>query len=157
MNYIMILLSVLILSSCKYNVTFSKLNSLEDSKNRVEKVASENITAENQVILKKYFSTIKNITYEFLSNTKMQEYTHKKFSKYFNENKCNNILLSAKVYKDILNKCTVNGFYICSDEVRAYQKVLISAKGLLRKNELKNILDNQSCKEKLVNLGVINE
>ena len=52
MKYILFLSLVFILSSCKYGVTFSNLKNLEASKNDVELIATQELTTENQQILK---------------------------------------------------------------------------------------------------------
>ena len=54
MKYILFLSLVFILSSCKYGVTFSNLKNLETSRNDVELIATQELTTENQQILKKY-------------------------------------------------------------------------------------------------------
>lgn len=157
MKYIFILLSVLILSSCKYNSTFSELKSLKESKAKVEAIAADNLTAKNQLILRTYFSSLKNLAYDFLSNSRMQQYTHKKFFNYFDDSLCEETLLDEKFYSQILKKCTANGFYVCSDEVRAYKKILSSVKNLFNENELKKMTSSDSCKTKLLSLGVLSE
>ena len=56
-----------------------------------------------------------------------------------------------------MNKCSVSGFYICSEEARSYVDLLKSAKSLLATNNIDMILKDESCKKTLKNLGVINE
>lgn len=157
MKYLLILSSVFILSSCKYGTTFSKLKNLNNSKSEVELVSSQDLTVENQKKLRAYFSTIKDIAYEFINNSKMQKYTHKKFSRFFDEAICNDVLLDESFYSEVMKKCTVNGFYICSEEVKSYKELLVSIKKVFNENELKKITANTACKEKLSNLGVLNE
>lgn len=157
MKYLLLLSTVFALSSCKYNSTFTQIKNLETSKNKVEEISSQDLNVENQKIIRAYFSTIKDLTYEFMNNSKMQRYTHKKFSKFFNESICEKIILDEGTYTELMTKCTVNGFYICSEEVKDYKSLLIRAKKLLNESELKMISSNNLCKSKLLDLGVINE
>jgi hypothetical protein len=157
MKCLLMIISVMLLSSCKYGTTFSKLNTLNDLKSEVETVSSQDLTRENQLKLRAYFSSIKDIAYEFMNNSKMQKYTHKKFTKFFNESICSDIVLDQATYVELMNKCTVNGFYICSEEVKSYKGILVSLKKLFNEKEIEMITANESCKSKLKNLGVINE
>jgi hypothetical protein len=145
------------LSSCRYQTTFSNLQDLDKSKEKVESISNQELNPENQVILRNYFSKVKSITYDFLNNTKMQQYTHRKFLRYFKESICNEILLDVKIYNEINSKCTVNNFYICSEEVRSYTLILKKAKELFNEKEINKFISSESCKAKLLGLGVINE
>ena len=49
----------------------------------------------------------------------MQKYVHKYFSKYYNDSFCEQFVISEEVYSEIMKKCSVSGFYICSEEVRS--------------------------------------
>ncbi len=157
MKYLLMLMSILILSSCKYSSTFSQLKNLKSSKDEVEVISTQELNSENQAKLRVYFSTIKDIAYEFMNNSKMQKYTHKKFTKYFEESICNDVLLGDSFYAEVMKKCTVNGFYICSEEVKSYKELLGSIKNLFNKKEIEHITRNSKCENKLKNLGVINE
>jgi hypothetical protein len=156
-KYIIVLFAALLLSSCRYSSTYSELKDLKTSKTKLELIPNQDLNEENQIALRTYFSGIKNVVYAFVSDTRMQEYTHRKFYKYFNESLCEDLLVSESIYKKLINKCTVNGFYICSDEVRAYKKILTSVKVLFSKKELMSITENKNCKDKLLNLGVLSE
>lgn len=157
MKQIILLLSILMLSSCRYNETFSNLKSLKVAKENVEKISTEELTAENQKTLRIYFSKLKDIAYEFKNNSKMQRYTHKKFTKFYNKSFCDEFIVSEQAYSEILKKCKVSGFYICSEEVRSYKNLLLSVKRLLIEKEIKTLTSNQRCRTKLSDLGVVNE
>ncbi len=157
MKYILLLVFVLGFSSCRYQTTFSNLQDLKKSKEKVELISSQDLNTENQEILRNYFSQIKSITYEYLNDSKMQQYTHRKFARYFQESLCNEILLDIKTLNEINSKCNVNSFYICSEEVRSYVSILKKAKTLLSEYETERVEASKSCKDKLIGLGVINE
>lgn len=157
MKYLLMIISVMLLSSCKYGTTFSQLKNLNELKKEVEAASTEELTRENQLKLRAYFSSIKDIAYEFMNNSKMQKYTHKKFSKFFSDSICSDVVLDQATYIELMNKCTVNGFYICSEEVKSYKGILVSVKKLFNEKEIEMITANESCKSKLKNLGVINE
>jgi len=155
----LIIMSLLMLStvSCKYGITYGNLNELSNKKAEVVKISGEELTTENQKVITTYFASIKNLIYEFKNNSRMQSYTHKKFFSYYKNNFCENGVLGDDVYSDIMKKCTVSGFYICSDEVKYYKQMISEFKKQLTKIELTKIFENESCKEKLLNLEVINE
>jgi hypothetical protein len=155
----LIIMSLLLLStvSCKYGVTYGILKDLGNKKAEVEKISSQDLTTANQKIIRAYFSSIKNLVYEFKNNSRIQSYTHKKFFNYYKNELCENGVLGEDVYSEIMKKCTVSGFYICTDEVKFYNQMLLEVRKLLTKREMAKILENESCKEKLLNLEVINE
>lgn len=155
----LIIMSLLLLStvSCKYGVTYGNMKELGNKKTEVEKISGQDLTTENQKVIREYFSTIKNLVYEFKNSSRMQTYTHKKFFNYYKNEFCEDGILGVDIYNEIMKKCTVSGFYICSDEVKFYKQMLLEAKKLLTVREKEKILENESCKEKLLNLEVINE
>lgn len=157
MKAILLMMATLILTSCKYGVTFNEIKSLKELKEEVEIASSEDLTQENQVKLRNYFSKIKDISYSFINNSSMQSYSQKKFLKFFNENLCDEILLDEVRYSEIMRKCSVNGFYICSEEVKSYSSMLKSVKKKLTEFQMGKIVSNKQCKAKLLNLGVIHE
>lgn len=157
MKQIILLIGILMLSSCRYNKTFSNLKDLKISKENVEKISTEELTVENQKILRTYFSNLKDIIYEFKNNSKMQKYTHRKFSKFYKDSFCDNFIVSEQAYFQILKRCNVSGFYICSEEVRTYKGLLLSAKALLTEKEQDRLNSNQKCEKKLQDLGVVDE
>ncbi|MCT4641210.1 MAG: hypothetical protein N4A33_02865 [Bacteriovoracaceae bacterium] len=157
MKNIILISSVLFLSSCKYGDTFNQIKSLKGLKQKVEVVSSQELTEDNQLKLKEYFSKIKDISYSYLNNPKMQRYTQRKFLRFFDENLCDEVLLDEVKYSKIMKKCTVSGFYICSEELKSYSAMLNRLKKSLTKSQLEKIVSNEQCKTKLSDLGVINE
>ena len=157
MRTILLMIVALVLTSCKYGVTFNEIKSLKKLKEEVEIASSEDLTQENQVKLRNYFSKIKDISYSFINNSSMQSYSQKKFLKFFNENLCDEILLDEVRYSEVMKKCSVNGFYICSEEVKSYSSILKSVKKKLTEFQMGKIVSNKQCKAKLLNLGVIHE
>ena len=157
MKILLLSMMLLSLTSCKYGRTFSDVKNLEEKKNSVENIQFEELDLSNQEVLRDYFSSLKEVAYEFKNNSYIQNYTHRKFFKYFDSTLCNKILLSQATYQTIMNKCNVSGFYICSEEVKYYSQILIEVKNLLTQTEISNIRKDQSCESKLLNLGVLNE
>ena len=155
----LLILSIMLISltSCKYGRTFSDVKNLEGKKISVENIQFEELTVENQKVLRDYFSSLKEVAYEFKNNEYIQNYTHRKFFKYFDGSLCDKVLLSQATYQTIMNKCNVSGFYICSEEVKYYSQILIEVKNLLTQTEVSTIRKDQSCESKLINLGVLNE
>ena len=153
------LIPIIMLSfvSCKYGVTYGNLKDLKNKQASVELVSSEDLTIENQKLLRIYFSSIKDLIYEYKNNQRMRSYTYKKFFKYFSDDFCEEGVAGEDLYRKIMSKCTVNGFYICSDEVRYYKEMLLEAKKLFTEVEFNKILKSDVCKQKLNKLGVINE
>ena len=143
-----------LLSSCRYGVTYNELKETKQLKLDVISSLEQDLTTENQIILKKYFERIKNIVFELDNNSKMQNYLHKYFNSYYDEAFCEDFLLSNKNYMKTINKCTKNGFYICSEEVKYYKELLTAAKKLLLKSELDRLVLSHSCKDKLLGLGI---
>ena len=157
MKKILFIISFIILSSCRYDGTFSRVKNLKEGKEKVEAIVYDELTSENQALLRDYFGQIKNVIYEIKNNSKIPKYVHKKFNKYFNNTICNEILLDEVSYETIMEKCQVSGFYICSEEVREYKALLAVSKEILSESELSKVIEEEKCKEKLTNLGVINE
>ena len=145
------------LTSCKYSDSFEQLSQLQSKKEVVEELYSEDLTEENQKLIKDYFSSIKVLVYEFKNNSKMKKYFHKKFDKFFNSQLCSSTVLDETIYESLMKKCSASGFFICAEEVRDYRDLLNSVKQLLSKKELESITSDEICKNKLVKLGVINE
>lgn len=157
MKILLLSMMLLSLTSCKYGRTFSDVKNLEEKKNSVENIQFEELDLSNQQVLRDYFSSLKEVAYEFKNNNYIQNYTHRKFFKYFDSSLCDKILLSQATYQRIMNKCNVSGFYICSEEVKYYSQILIEIKNLLTQTEISNIRKDQRCESKLQNLGVLNE
>lgn len=157
MKKILLIVSFVTLSSCKYDGTFSRVKNLKESKEKVEATVNDELTSENQALLRNYFGQIKNVIYEIKNSSKIQSYVHKKFSRFFQNSICDEILLDDDSYQKIMGKCQVSGFYICSEEVREYEALLTVSKEIFSESELSKIIEEKKCKEKLTNLGVINE
>lgn len=157
MKYLFLVAVILSLASCKYGRTFSDVKNLEGKRISVENIQFEDLNIENQKVLRDYFSSLKEVAYEFKNSSYIQNYTHRKFFKYFDSSLCDRILLSQKTYQTIMKKCNVSGFYICSEEVKYYTEILVEIKNLLTTTEVSNIRKDLGCESKLSNLGVLNE
>ena len=157
MKNILLMVSFVILSSCKYDGTFSRVKNLKEGKEKIEAIVNDELTSENQALLRDYFGQIKNVIYEIRNNSKIQKYVHKKFNNFFQNSICNEIILDEDSYQTIMGKCQVSGFYICSEEVREYKALLAVSKEILSESELSKVIEEEKCKGKLTNLGVINE
>ena len=155
MKIILMGLILLSITSCKYGVTFSKLKNLSEDKVKVEQIYTQELSAENHKVLRGYFSGIKELVYEYKNNTRIQSYTHKKFNKYFSDSFCEDSLVSKEVYSELMRKCNVSRFYICSEEVKHYVAMLVEAKKLFTPSELTKVTTNNTCQTKLSDLGVL--
>lgn len=155
----LLILSIMLISltSCKYERTFSDVKNLEEKRISVEQIQFEDLNVDNQKVLRNYFSSLKEVAYEFKNSKRIQKYTHRKFFKYFDITLCNKILLPQKTYKRLMSKCNVSGFYICSEEVKYYTQILSEMKSLLTEVEISNIRKDSICESKLLELGVLNE
>ena len=83
MKNILLMVSFVILSSCKYDGTFSRVKNLKEGKEKIEAIVNDELTSENQALLRDYFGQIKNVIYEIRNNSKIQKYVHKKFNNFF--------------------------------------------------------------------------
>ncbi len=155
-NILFIVLSLLLVS-CKYEESFKQLSELEAKKILVEEVLAVDLTEDGQLKIKDYFSTIKVLAYEIKDNKKMSKYLHRKFSEYYKQDFCSKSILDSEIHRLLVEKCTVSGFYICSEEMKAYKDILKSVKSVFSSEELEIIIKDQNCREKLINLGVLNE
>ena len=63
---------LLSLTSCKYGRTFSDVKNLEEKKNSVENIQFEELDLSNQQVLRDYFSSLKEVAYEFKNNNYIQ-------------------------------------------------------------------------------------
>ncbi len=145
---------VLTLVSCRYNGDYSKLLSLKDDKIEVESILDEELNPENQLKLKNYFNKISELIYVLKNNSKLSKYFHRNFFKYYKTSLCEQVVLSKSSYKSVLDKCTVNQFYICAEEVRHYKELLKELKKSFTENELNTLKEEESCKELLEGLEV---
>lgn len=146
-----------LLASCRYDGTFLRLKDLKDQKIKVEEISDAELTTENQKIIRDYFGRIKDVVYEVKNSSNIQNYTHRKFFKFFQNSFCTDFVLDNDHYSKLMAKCKVSGFYICSEEVRSYEELLKTAKSILTVVEFNEILENEKCANTLNELGVTNE
>lgn len=149
MKYLILIFSLISLSSCKYNITYGQFKNLATSKLDVERVSREELTEANQKVLREYFSNVKDVAYQYMSNKWMKKYVHNNFFRYYNDSFCSDLIVSEKSYQDIMKKCNVSGFYICSEEVRSYKEILLTIKKSLWTKEIDRINSDVTCREKL--------
>lgn len=157
MKMLIITLITLTFSSCRYGVTYSELSELKAKKEKVETTLNSDLNIENQKKLRDYFKGVKELVYDLSSNSSMQSYMHRKFFRYFSQEMCTDSVLSKKQYDVIMSKCTVSGFYICSEEVRSYSDILKTAASYLTGSELSALKEDENCKKNLLALGAIDE
>lgn len=157
MRLLTMILMITLVSSCRYDEVFSNFKSLKELKLNVEKISSEELTTENQLIIKNYFSKINDIIYEVKNSSRIQKYMHSKFDRFFENSFCKQYTLTQDIYSSLMSKCTVNGFYICAEEVRNYKNLLLISKTLFIDEEFRKITSDEVCKITLTELGVIND
>jgi hypothetical protein len=157
MKFLVLILVLTLVSSCRYDEVFSNLHSLKELKLDVEKISSEELTTENQIIVKNYFSKINDIAYEVKNSSRIQKYIHSKFDRFFQSSFCTDYTLDQTHYSSLMSKCTVNGFYICAEEVRNYKNLLSISKSLFTDEEFNKISSDEKCNLTLKELGLIND
>lgn len=156
MKYLLPLILIAI-SSCRYGVSYSELLDLEKKKEAVIEIAEKDLTLSNQRILKDYFNSIKELVYDLKNDTGMRNYFHRKYFRYFRPEMCEKLILPNSEYIEVLNKCNVSGFYICSEEVKYYKEMLLEVKKLYTDMEIQSLEREKKCWNLIKELGVINE
>ena len=152
-----ILLSLLVLcffTSCRYGTSYSEFLSLEDAKNNVELIRSKDLSQKDHEAIKEYFGKVKELAYDFKQDSYMRNYFHNKFFRYFKTDLCSKVLLSKRSHDILMNKCEVNGFFVCSEEVKYYRQILQSIKSDFTALELENFKKDRACSSTLSDLGV---
>lgn len=146
-NIVAIALMGLILTSCKYSNEFSKLKNLKTTKNALMSSSDFELNEENQKLLAEYFGYTKSLLFKLQNDRKMKKYIHKRFSKYFDNSICKNVLISKVFYDEIMNECTVNGFFVCADEVQYFEEMILKLYSNLTEFEKDKINSELVCKE----------
>jgi hypothetical protein len=143
------------ISSCKYSTELNELTKIEKTKNEIVSLGDFELTNDNQIILKNYFELIKEISYKFQSDERMQRYFHKRFNRYFKAQYCSSSLLEKDLYDRIIKKCTVDNFFVCSDDLRHFSGILKKMMGELTTQETAQLIVDEKCKSILINYGLI--
>ena len=157
MNKIFLLIGLVLLSSCRYGISYSELTGLEEAKNQVVQIQSQNLSEEDHEALKTYFGSVKNLAFELKQDIGMRNYFHRKFFSYFRPDSCEKLLLSQETYQSIMSKCEVNDFFVCSEDVKYYQEILFEVKKYLTELEITNLKKDPECLGLMSKLGVVNE
>ncbi len=110
------------LSSCKEKEKFQNwYNTTQALKSEVEQKVSFDVTNTNDfMLLKKYFSQMKDLSVELALKKNIQD----KIATFLStQNKgvfCEDLFLADETLELINSACTKNGFYLCSPEVENY-------------------------------------
>ena len=143
----------LALSSCKYEESYQRYSDLADTKNEIEKF-TDDLNSDELSLIGDYFVTLKDLAYQVKYNKKVKKYLNKKFNDYFDAKDCDEIFLGKKEYLSILNKCEVNGFFLCAEESKYYVEILKEFKKLIEKEKMGQVSNDHLCKQKMKDLGV---
>jgi hypothetical protein len=154
MKYLgLIILIFISLTSCKDEKSYESYLNLSEKKRKILDI-SNNYGFEEQKLIGSYFETLKEIAFQIKYSKKVQKYINKKFNKYFNSKDCDEIFFGKKEYLSILDKCNVNGFYLCTEEAKYYVKILKEVKQVLKTDKVNKILSDNNCASKMKDLGV---
>jgi hypothetical protein len=82
-------------------------------------------------------------------NIKDYSNTYKSFNNYIRkygaETFCKKTFLDSKRWKDLVTNCSVNGFFLCAEEVRGFSEIKKSLKDSLRDDLKKNFEESKFC------------
>ncbi|MEX0799178.1 MAG: hypothetical protein WD025_07020 [Bacteriovoracaceae bacterium] len=157
MKNIILSIFCLTIAGCRYQTELEKVYSLEGDKTYIESGVNGPLTVEEQNAIKKYFSGIKELGYRLKTDNRFNNYFHKKYFVYYQTGTCSNVILPKVAYEKVLERCEVNGFFICSEEARDYIQMLKSIEAELTDLERRSLEDEAGCGDALRELGVINE
>lgn len=150
MKAIILILLSLFLSSCRYAQDLNNVKSLENAKSSLINIQNENLSFENQKILRDYFGKSSVLISNLSNDSRYLNYFHKKFFNYYEDNLCENVFISKELYGSFEKKCIVNGFYICPEVFRDFKEKLVGFYQVLTELEKKNLKKEEACL-KLIN------
>lgn len=136
-----------IFTSCKYSGEYSEMKSLKDVKAELTSTAPFELTEENQKILARYSGFAKDLLLKIQTNSRMENYIHKKFFSYYQNSFCEEILIDKDLYDEIMDACTVNSFFICADDVKYFDSIVKKLYGKLTKLEKDKLSSEQACRK----------
>lgn len=101
---------------------------------------------EQQEIFKNYFIEIS----EFINDINGSDRLFKRFQSYTSSNGvssfCKNVLLEKNLWNDLIAKCTKNRFFLCAEEIKAFDLYKESLKRLLTKAQQDEFSTLSECK-----------
>lgn len=154
MNKLIYILLALFLTSCRYADELNSLTGLEVKKAKLTEIQNENLSYENQKILRDYFVTSTRLISGLENDSRFSNYFHKKFFSYYKSDYCEKTLISKELYSHLKEKCTVSGFYICPDEFKNFEKLLSGFYSKLTELEKKEFSREVSCQKLMSEWGL---
>tara|TARA_Y100000768_G_C23916613_1_gene652675 strand:- start:806 stop:1285 length:480 start_codon:yes stop_codon:yes gene_type:complete len=156
MKVILILLTAVALTGCRYQSEFDAMQSLAEDKDYLEKNAKNALSNEKQLVIERYFSNIKELSHKLINDRRFSRNFHKRFFRYFNQTMCDDYVLNKEIWKTVLKTCKVNGFYLCAEELKHYQEILKLIPAHFTQLEIDNLKKDSTCNKRLTDLGVFN-
>ncbi len=99
------------------------------------------------IVLKNYFNEIDQITLTIKSNPKLIKYFNSKIKESDLESLCSQVFISKVEWLSIVNHCTRNNFFLCSEEVRTYNETLNILRSFLDKDQRNRFDNTNSCRD----------
>lgn len=141
-----LLLLLIPLHSFANTESITLLNKISSEKASLENIISVTpYKIEEHKVIKKYFEGIKEQSNLLQQNTKKL----RRFNTYLAEQDlqliCDDIFLSKEKWNLLLNNCTKNRFFLCSEEVRAYEQIKDDFKKVLSLEIQNRLKEDPSC------------
>lgn len=135
------------LSSCRYASDLSSFETLELKKEELVKLQEESLSYQNQQVLRDYFSVATRLMTLIKEDARYSNYFHRKFFAYFKDDYCEKALISKNLYDIYSQKCSINGFYICSESFRDFKFTLEEFYKNLTQEERSKLQSNKLCND----------
>lgn len=136
MNRFLLILVVFALSSCRESAKYQEwYENTKILKQELENKTSLDIhSPDDFLLLKKYFSQVKDLSVELSLNDTLRENIAQYLMPSSVEKFCSELLVNDSLYDEIDKKCRKNGHYICSQDVEGYIRFL---NGIVEKLDVK--------------------
>ncbi|OFZ12194.1 MAG: hypothetical protein A2Z20_11285 [Bdellovibrionales bacterium RBG_16_40_8] len=123
-----ILLSFFLMSlpACKEGASFNEnLKEVAVKLKNVEAITSlDLVSTEHYAAMTDYFRTVTDLAVSLKSDAKARKYWATRVKKHKISDFCAKYVLTATAWHNLNDQCTIDGHYLCPDEVREYPAIL---------------------------------
>ena len=126
MQIILFALSILFIISCKSGASFdNNLLDIEMKQKKVVAITALDLTsAEHYAALSAYFREVTELALSLKSDVKAQEYWASQVKANKLSGFCAKYVLTLPFWENLNRQCSVDGHYLCPDELKEYPAVL---------------------------------